>query len=329
MTVLVTGSAGHLGEALMRHFAASGQQAIGIDRVSSAYTDCVGSIADRGFVRECVAQADAVMHTATLHKPHIATHSRQDFVDTNLSGTLNLLEEAVDSGCASFVFTSTTSTFGDAMCHAPGEPAVWVTETLRPKPKNIYGVTKCAAEDLCELFHRRTGLACVVLKTSRFFPEDDDDKNSRDAFTGDNLKLNELLFRRVDVEDVVSAHHCAWRKASEIGFDRFIVSATTPFVRNDAQALGTDVPSVLARYIPGYREAYEKRQWRMLASIGRVYDNAYARQRLDWQPQYDFARAIACLTAGRDYRSPLARAVGSKGYHQQSFNEGPYPVRDF
>ncbi len=39
-----------------------------------------------------------MFHAATLHKPHVATHSRQDFVDTNIIGTLNLLEEAVTAG---------------------------------------------------------------------------------------------------------------------------------------------------------------------------------------------------------------------------------------
>lgn len=55
-----------------------------------------------------------MLHTATLHKPHVSTHTRQAFVDTNISGTLNLLEEAVEQNVGAFVFTSTTSTFGDA-----------------------------------------------------------------------------------------------------------------------------------------------------------------------------------------------------------------------
>ena len=45
-----------------------------------------------------MAGVQAVFHTATLHKPHVATHSRQDFVATNITGTLNLLEEAVAAG---------------------------------------------------------------------------------------------------------------------------------------------------------------------------------------------------------------------------------------
>ena len=81
-----------------------------LDVKASQYTSCVGSITNRDFVRECVASVDAIIHTATLHKPHVGTHSRQECVDTNISGTLNLLEEAVSNKTTSFVFTSTTST---------------------------------------------------------------------------------------------------------------------------------------------------------------------------------------------------------------------------
>ena len=70
-----------------------------------------------------------VFHTATLHKPHIATHIRQDFIDTNITGTLNMLEEAA-AGVQVFVFTSTTSVFGDALVPPAGMPAAWITEDV-------------------------------------------------------------------------------------------------------------------------------------------------------------------------------------------------------
>lgn len=318
-----------MGEALVRKLMTTEHEPLGLDIKASRYTDCIGSITNRDVVRECMAHTDVVMHTATLHKPHVATHSRQEFLDTNVSGTLNLLEEAVANGCKSFIYTSTTSTFGDAMRPAAGEPAVWVTEALRPKPKNIYGVTKTAAEDLCNLFNRNTGLPCIVLKTSRFFPEGDDDKDTRASFEDANLKVNELLFRRVDIEDVVTAHLLAMDKARDIGFDRFIVSATTPFSPSDAEELGLNAPSVLERYAPAYVDEYARRQWRMFPTIGRVYDNAHARNILGWVPKYNFKNAIDSLREGKDYRSDLAQEIGAKGYHKDVFNDGPYPVDGF
>jgi UDP-glucose 4-epimerase len=329
MKILVTGSAGHLGEALVRTLKRSGHEGIGLDVKSSPYTDCVGSITNREFVRDCVASVDAIIHTATLHKPHVGTHSRQEFVDTNISGTLNLLEEAVLNQIKSFVFTSTTSTFGDAMKPVDGEPAVWVTEDLRPQPKNIYGVTKLAAEDLCRLFSQKAGLSCVVLKTSRFFPEADDDVSKRNGFDDDNLKVNELLFRRADIEDIVSAHLLAIEKAPDIGFERMIVTATTPFAPDDAAVLGTDAPSVLERYVPDYVVEYARRNWRMFPTIGRVYDNSHARKILGWEPAYNFETAIKGICAGVDYKSELAREIGKKGYHDREFEDGPYPINNF
>jgi nucleoside-diphosphate-sugar epimerase len=177
MRLLVTGSAGHLGEALVRTLRDSRHEVVGIDVFDSPYTSSVGSITDRPFVRRCMAGVRAVFHAAALHKPHVATHSRQDFVDVNATGTLNLLEEATAAGVDSFVFTSTTSVFGDALAPPAGAPAAWVTDDVASVPKNIYGVTKATAEDFCQLFHRNQGLACLVLRTSRFFPEEDDDKS--------------------------------------------------------------------------------------------------------------------------------------------------------
>ena len=219
MAVLVTGSSGHLGEALLRTLQAQRREVIGIDVLPGAFTHQVGSITDRAFVRRCMQGVTTVLHAATLHKPHVATHSRQDFVDVNISGTLNLLEEAAAAGVAAFVYTSTTSVFGDALVPPPGEPAAWITEDVTAVPKNIYGVTKAAAEDLCQLFARNHSLRAIVLRTSRFFPEEDDNPAIREPYTDANIKTNELLYRRVDIEDVVSAHLLAARHAPSAGFE--------------------------------------------------------------------------------------------------------------
>lgn len=259
--VLVTGSAGHLGEGLVRVLLDRGVDAVSIDVLESGFTTVVGSITDRELVRRCMRGVDLVIHTATLHKPHVATHSRQAFVDANITGTLNLLEEAVAAGVESFVFTSTTSAFGRALEPGPGEPATWITEEVRPVPKNIYGVTKTAAEDLCELFHRLHGLPCVILRTSRFFPEEDDSERVRQQWRDSNIKANELLHRRVDLDDVVDAHLLAGERAPAIGFDRFIVSATTPFSPGDAAQLRANARAVVLRLFPDYEEHYERRGW--------------------------------------------------------------------
>lgn len=326
MTILVTGSSGHLGEALVRTLRAQGRACRGLDIAPSAFTDLVGSIADRVMVERAIDGIDAVLHAATLHKPHLATHTRQQFVDTNITGTLNLLEAAAARRVRAFVFTSTTSAFGDALKPAPGEPAVWITEAVAPVPKNIYGVTKTAAEDLCRLFHRNHGLPCLVLRTSRFFPEADDDEDRRGAYDDANLKTNEFLYRRADVQDLVDAHLLAIERAPAIGFARYVLSATTPFLRDDAALLSRDAGAAMKIRVPEYEPEYARRGWRMHRTIDRVYDNTLAREQLGWKPVYDFAYRLARLRAGEDPRSPLTQAIGIKGYHGDDYADGRYPV---
>jgi len=326
MKYLVTGSAGHLGEALVRTLRNRGHDVCGIDVLASAHTNFVGSIGDRELVRDAMRGADAVLHGATLHKPHVATHSMQDFIATNISGTLVLLEEAVRASVKTFVFTSTTSAFGDALRPPLNQPAAWVTEDVMPVPKNIYGVTKIAAEGLCELFYKKHGLFCPVLRTSRFFPEEDDNAAVRREFSDMNAKANEFLYRRVDIDDVVQAHLCAIERAHAIGFDRFIISATTPFQYEDLRELRTNAPAVVARRVPEYADVYAKLGWKMFAGIDRVYVNSKARQLLGWKPRRDFREVIASIGRGEDPRSALAIAIGSKGYHDEVFAQGPYPV---
>jgi UDP-glucose 4-epimerase len=313
----VTGSAGHLGEALVRVLRERGYEVTGVDLLASPYTTVVGSVADRAVARECVAGAGAVLHAATLHKPHVGSHGKQAFVDTNVTGTLTLLEEAVAAGVRSFVFTSTTSAFGRALTPQPGQPATWITEDVVPRPRNIYGVTKTAAEDLCELVHAEHGLPVVVLRTARFFPEGDDDDQVRAAYPDGCVKANEFLYRRVDVADVVDAHLLAMDRAAAIGFGKYIVSATTPFAPADLPELRADAPAVVRRLFPDYAAEYARRGWRMFPSIGRVYVNSRARADLGWSPRHDFRTVLDALAAGQDPRSPLAIAIGAKGYHDQ------------
>jgi UDP-glucose 4-epimerase len=323
--ILVTGSAGHLGEALIRTLRGSGHDVVGLDLLDSPYTDVTTSVTDRAGVRAAMGGADAVVHTATLHKPHVTSHPRQAFVDTNVTGALVLLEEAVAAGVGAFVHTSTTSAFGRALTPGEGVPAAWITEDVVPRPRNIYGATKVAAEDLCELVARDHGLPCLILRTSRFFPEQDDTEQLRRRYADDNIKVNELLYRRIDLSDVVDAHVAALAAAPRIGFGRYVVSATTPFAPGDLAELRRNAPAVVERLFPDYPAVYARLGWRMFPAVDRVYVNDRARAELDWEPRYDFRHALDLLRAGQEPRSTLATSVGAKGYHPVP--TGPYTTR--
>lgn len=322
--VLVTGSSGHLGEALVRVLRSQGREVAGLDLLASPFTTVTGSVTDRATVRACLTGVAGVVHAATLHKPHVGSHDRQAFVDTNITGTLVLLEEAIRAGVSSFVFTSTTSTFGRALSPAQGEPAAWITEDVTPVPRNIYGVTKTAAEDLCQILGTTHGLPAVVLRVARFFPEGDDNDDVRAAYPDANVKANEYLYRRVDLADAVDAHLLALAQAPRLGFAKYIISATTPFSPADLAGLGKDAPGTVWRLFPDAEAEYARRGWAMFPRIDRVYVSERARTGLGWQPRYDFRTVLGLLQAGEDPRSPLARAVGAKGYH--AVPTGPYTV---
>ncbi len=326
MKILITGSSGHLGEALVRVLKTQDYEVVGVDIVPSPFTDLVGSLVDRNFVKNAIKGVNTVLHTATLHKPHVVTHAHQDFIDVNISATLNLLEESVSEGVESFIFTSTTSTFGDALTPAKNAPATWITEETIPIPKNIYGVTKTASEDLCRLFHRNFQLPCLILKTSRFFSEKDDNELMRSSYDDDNIKANELLFRRVDIEDVVNAHILAFQKAPLIGFGRYIISATTPFTPDDLKDLNINASKIVKAKFSDFAPIYTAQNWKMFPTISRVYVNELARIDLGWQPKYDFQYVLDCLKAGKTHFSPLSLTIGAKGYHTTTFEDGPYPV---
>jgi len=324
--LLVTGSAGHLGEALLRDAQTKGLPARGLDQKASAYTDLEGDIADPGVIERAFDGVTQVIHTATLHKPHVVTHSRQAFVHTNIEGTLALLEKAAECGVNAFVHISTTSVFGRAMRPRPGEPAVWVTEALSPVHKNIYGVTKSAGEDLCQLMHEKTGLPVLVLRTSRFFPEVDDDAERRGVMPDAALKILEFLHRRVAIEDIVTAVHQALEHAPKQGFDRYIISAPTPFEAKDAPRVAKDLPALLQEKAPELAAAFVQNGWALPQGLDRVYDSRKAQRGLGWAPRQSAEAALKRYLDTGDWRGPLAVAVGKKPYHDQIFEDGPFPV---
>jgi UDP-glucose 4-epimerase len=305
VNTLVTGSSGWLGQALVPRLVAEGHRVVGLDPVAAPTTEVVGSVVDRTLVRHTLRDygIDAIVHAGALHKPHVATHDSSHFIAVNVQGTLNLLEEATAAGSPvdRFVFTSTTSLMISQEIWSGRERgmrrAVWIDEEMAPLlPRNIYGVSKLSAEHLCRMVHERSGLPMVVLRTGRFFPEEDDMAH-KIIQSGENTKANEFLFRRLTVEDAAEAHIAALARAPKLGFDTFIISALTPFHPADCEDLMHDAPAVVAHYYPRYREIYARRGWTMFDSIDRVYDSSKAMRRLGFVCRTGFGEVLDRLSS--------------------------------
>lgn len=313
MRILLTGSSGWLGRYLAPMLRDAGHHVIGLDVAPGADTDAVGTVADVAMIERIFGEhgIEAVIHAGALHKPDIVRYPKQAFVDVNVTGTLNLLEAAVRAGHDRFVFTSTTSLMiSQAIRDEAGDAAVWLDEDSGPiEPRNIYGTTKYAAEQLCRLFHAEHGLNNIVLRTGRFFPEDDDTHSHP---PGENLKANEFLHRRLTVEDAARAHVAALEKAPQIGFGTYLVSASTPFARKDAAELKQDAAAVIARAFPEAPGLYAARGWVLPERIGRVYDSGRITRELGFTFDTGFAQILAALRDGgplpfahdADYISP-------------------------
>ena len=302
MRILLTGSSGWLGRFLAPRLRQAGHEVIGLDVAPGPDTVIVGTVADHKLVERAFGEHDieAVIHAGALHKPDIARYRKQAFVDVNVTGTLNLLEAASAAACDRFVFTSTTSLMISEAIRAGraggATRAAWLTEDFGPlEPRNIYGVTKRAAEQLCALHHREHGLPIVVLRTARFFPEEDD---THRELSGPNQKANEFLNRRLTVEDCAEAHLAALDRAPEVGFGLYIVSAPPPFAREEAQALIEDAPAAIARRFPQAAELYARAGWRLPQHIDRVYDASRLERELGFRCRTDFAAVLAALERG-------------------------------
>ncbi|GHO48265.1 NAD-dependent epimerase/dehydratase family protein [Ktedonospora formicarum] len=277
MRVLLTGSSGQLGSAIAEALTARGHEVYGIDRRAGPWTRELVNIGERETLFSLARWSNVVIHTASLHQPDMARYSESDFVETNVNGTLNLLEAAQAAGVGRFVYTSTTSVYGKAMRSWRG--AVWVTEELHPRPRDIYDRTKLSAEALCKHFALKRGLPAICLRVARFFQE-----------SPREMALHRL-YRGLDVRDGAMAHVLAALNESQT-FDILTIAARSPFKREDTSLLLRDPVAVLRQRLPEVLDVFAARGWELPKSIDRVYDSERAESVLGFQPAHNFLEHV-------------------------------------
>lgn len=277
MRILVTGTSGKIGSTIAEYLQPQ-YEIIGLDLMPGRFTTVCGDIADRVLINKIMPGVEAIIHTASLHAPHVATHSETEFIHTNVDGVRVLLDMAQKYGVTRFIYTSTTSVYGDAMVSP--DSAVWVTEELEPKPRDIYDRTKLAAEALCRDTANRHSLYCVVLRMSRCFPEPPP------------LMAVYRLYRGVDARDVAQAHALALFKPEE-QFRIYNISALSPFQKEDLEMLATNPEIVIRKRCPMLIAEHHRRGWALPQRIDRVYVIDRAQKELGYMPKYGIAEYFA------------------------------------
>jgi UDP-glucose 4-epimerase len=282
MKVLLTGASGRVGRAVAVRLRRE-HHVIGFDQVPSSTTDVVASLADESALRAALRGAQAVIHTAGLHAPHVGHHPDSVFEDINVQGTMTLLRLALEAGVGRFVYTSTTALYGAASNQAG--PAAWITEETVPQPLTIYHRTKLAAEHALLSVAQRSPVAVTVLRMSRCFPEPAP------------VMAAYRLHRGVDVRDVAEAHALAM-VGSAPGFRKCVISGPTPFTAQDMAELWSDAPAVFARRAPDIVAAFARRGWTLPRSVDRVYASSRAAAELNWHPRFGFDEVLAEFDRG-------------------------------
>ena len=278
MKVLVTGSSGQLGSATVKHLLAHHHQVHGIDLIPAPTTHKLVDLNNRDKVMAICKGYDAIIHTAALHGKHYElNYPRKQFIDNNIGGTLNLLDACINHNIPRFLYTSTTSIYGDAMVDP--EKAVWVDELLTERPRDIYDITKQTAEQLCRDYFRREGLQASVYRVARFLPESNE------------LKTNHRLYRGLDERDGAEALRLALDVHFK-SFEVFNISSGSPFNKDDLYTIKYNPGQAILKYYPDAAAIYRDRGWQFPASIDRVYVCEKAAQYLGYHPQYTFAHLL-------------------------------------
>jgi UDP-glucose 4-epimerase len=279
--VLVTGSSGRIGTAVSEAMAARGIRVRGLDVTAGPWTSRCGDVRDPATCRRMLSGARAVVHTAALHAPHLGRHADGDFIAVNEEGTQHLLDAAVAEGVTRFVLTSSTSVYGEAL--EPERAAVWVSEQLPPRPRDIYDRTKLAAEAAVQ----GAGLSSVVLRIARCFPQER------------AVALIHGLHRSVLIEDVARAHVRALEADVESSL-LFNIAGDYPFHPEDVGDLLEDADDVLTRRHPLLAERLTAAGVRLSGGLDRVYDSSAARRTLGYRPASPTARLLSLPTPSLD-----------------------------
>ena len=160
-TVLVTGGSGYIGGMVCRLLVAAGHNVINVDRVKkeipgvTQYPFDLNNHQMKGVIK--LTQPDSIMHFAADHEVGRSVTDPGVFYGNNVANTINLINNAVEAGVKKFVFSSSSSVYGDIQDFP-------TTEDTPTNPVSAYGLTKKMVEDMLPDYDRAYGMKFVNLR---------------------------------------------------------------------------------------------------------------------------------------------------------------------
>ncbi len=204
---LVTGSSGFVGRAIMARLAAAGQRAIGLDPRPSASTQAIDDLSDRTRLRDLIAHETIthIIHAGGVSGPMVMADDPVGVLAINVTGSLNLLNEAIAGGVRTFVYCSSVAAIGN---YYEPEP---IGEDYPMRPVSTYGCSKAAMDYVLRGLWKRVPLdICSLRLTAVYGPgrqtEFNVDTIVRAALAGEPARLDPLTdWPYVYMEDASNA----------------------------------------------------------------------------------------------------------------------------
>ena len=237
MKVVVTGSSGKAGRAVVADLLEHGHLVTGVDLAvpaQSPHSFLAADVTDFGQTVECLAGADAVVHLAAIPAPDLRTE--ETTFRTNIVSTFNVFEAARVVGLERVVWASSETILGlpferEQPAYAP------IDEKHPPYPESSYALSKLLGEELGRQLHRRTGTPHVALRFSNIMEPHDYERFP--TFWDDARLRRWNLWGYVDARDV--AQSCRLALDADVGAEHFIVAARDTVMNRPSRGLMAEV----------------------------------------------------------------------------------------
>ena len=293
MRVVITGAGGNLGTRLVPQLAHAGQEPVLFDSrpVETPYESFQGDIRDFADVQAALRGADIVVHLAAILG--IAATTPHDFYEINLTGTFNVWEAAAQAGVRGLVFSSTMSVYKPHDRPLQEDVLTEMSEDFPARPRDLYGYTKAAGEEMCRLYGRTHGIPSVALRYGMFSPE---------PFFPYGIRL---LYGGVDADDVAQAVLASVEAllSEKFEYDVFNVESLVPFSKEDEAQLLRDPLAALDKYYPGSADLLRSRGVEQLRPIHEYYPMSHAADVLGFRPECNFDRWLDELRSRPEERA--------------------------